>query len=392
MQDDINAFVDGPRAEIAGNAEGPLKGLSFVAKDLFDVAGYPTAGGNPDWASDNPIPDKNAWAVQTLLDAGADLIGKVITDEFSYGILGENAFYGTPLNSAAPDRVPGGSSSGTAAAVGAKICDFGIGTDTGGSVRVPASFCGLYGIRPTHGRLDLSGMMPQAPSSDTTGWLAHAPDTFRRVSGVMLAEEIPPPKLDKLIIAVDAFGFANADVSTVLEPLVEKLGQMASEVVEDVMVPAGISTWGRAQRILQPAEAWGTFKDWVNRCNPRVSFNVARGLMIGSMVTDADKPWATMIRREARARLRYLLPPGTALVMPTTPCPAPKKNLPLDQQNEIRELILGLAGLGGLCGLPQVNVPGALVDGIPVGLSILTGPNEDAAAVALATELGASLS
>lgn len=255
MQDDINAFVDGPRAEITGNAAGPLNGLSFVAKDLFDVAGYPTAGGNPDWASDNPIPDKNAWAVQTLLDAGADLIGKVITDEFSYGILGENAFYGTPLNSAAPDRVPGGSSSGTAAAVGAKICDFGIGTDTGGSVRVPASFCGLYGIRPTHGRLDLSGMMPQAPSSDTTGWLAHAPDTFRRVSRVMLAEEIPAPKLDKLIIAVDAFGFANADTSTALEPLVEKLGQMANEVVEEVMVPAGISTWGRAQRILQPAEA-----------------------------------------------------------------------------------------------------------------------------------------
>jgi len=392
MQDDINAFVDGPRAEIKGSGEGPLKGLSFVAKDLFDVDGYPTAGGNPDWASDNPIPSKNAWAVQTLLDAGADLIGKVITDEFSYGILGENAFYGTPLNSAAPDRVPGGSSSGTAAAVGAKICDFGIGTDTGGSVRVPASFCGLYGIRPTHGRLDLSGMMPQAPTSDTTGWLAHAPDTFCAVSGVMLGEQIPLPKLDRLVVAVDAFGFANTDVSKALEPLVETLARMANEVVEDVMAPAGISTWGRAQRILQPAEAWDTFKDWVNRCNPRVSFNVARGLLIGSMVTDADKQWAAMIRREARARLRYLLPPGSALVMPTTPCPAPKKNLPLDQQNEVRELILGLAGLGGLCGLPQVNVPGALVDGIPVGLSILTGPNEDSTAVALASELGASLS
>ena len=143
MSDRINAFVPGARVRIDGTASGPLSGLSFAAKDLFDVAGVPTGGGNHDWARANPVPTQHAWAVQTLLDAGATLIGKTITDEVSLGILGENAFDGTPLNSAAPDRVPGGSSSGSAAAVAAGLCDTALGTDTGGSVRVPASFCGL---------------------------------------------------------------------------------------------------------------------------------------------------------------------------------------------------------------------------------------------------------
>src|SRR5438552_13821677 len=203
--DDIGAFVPGERFRITGRAGGPLSGLTFAAKDLFDIAGHPTGGGNPDWARTNPIPTRHAWAVQRLLDAGATLIGKTITDEVSLGIVGENAFYGTPVNSRAPDRVPGGSSSGSAAAVAAGLCDTALGTDTGGSVRVPASFCGLYGIRPTHGRIDVSGMMPQAPTSDTTGWFARDVDTFARVSSIMLDEAIPTALPRRLTIAVDAF-------------------------------------------------------------------------------------------------------------------------------------------------------------------------------------------
>ena len=203
-----------------------LRGLTFAAKDLFDVAGHPTGGGNHDWARMHPVPTRHAWAVQTLLDAGATLIGKTITDEVSLGILGENAFDGTPLNSKAPDRVPGGSSSGSAAAVAAGLCDTALGTDTGGSVRVPASFCGLYGIRPTHGRLDLTGMLPQAPSSDTTGWFARDAATFARVSSVLLGEPIPDALPTRLIVAVDAFGFADAEVAAALRPMVDRLAAL----------------------------------------------------------------------------------------------------------------------------------------------------------------------
>ena len=264
---------------------GPLAGLTFAAKDLFDVAGEPTGGGNHDWARANPVPTKHAWAVQTLLDAGATLIGKTITDEVSLGILGENAFDGTPLNSAAPDRVPGGSSSGSAAAVAAGLCDTALGTDTGGSVRVPASFCGLYGIRPTHGRLNLAGMLPQAPSSDTTGWFARDAATFARVSSVLLGEAPATTLPRTLLIAVDAFGFADPEVATALQPMLDKLKRLIGSVRDEVMAPQGLSVWARAQRTLQPVEAWKTFREWVERDNPRMAFSVARGLVAASQIT-----------------------------------------------------------------------------------------------------------
>src|ERR1700731_3849964 len=215
--DMTSPFVPGPVLRIAGAPGGPLAGLTFAAKDLFDVAGHPTGGGNPDWPKGRAIPDRYAWAVQRLLDAGATLIGKTITDEVSLGILGENPFGGTARNPRATGRVPGGSSSGSAVAVAAGLCDTALGTDTGGSVRVPASFCGLYGIRPTHGRINVSGMMPQAPTSDTTGWFARDVETFAKVSEVMLDEPIPIALPTRLIVAVDAFAFADPEVGAALQ-------------------------------------------------------------------------------------------------------------------------------------------------------------------------------
>ena len=384
VSDPINAFVPGRDVRIEGAGNGPLAGLTFAAKDLFDVAGFPTGGGNPDWERCHPVPSKHAWAVETLLNAGAGLIGKTITDEVSLGILGENPFYGTPVNSTAPDRVPGGSSSGSAAAVAGRLCDFAIGTDTGGSVRVPASFCGLYGMRPTHGRMDLSGMLPQAPSSDTTGWFSRDAKTFAEVSSVLLGEDVPTELPSKLLVAVDAFGFAREDTRSALDPMVKKLSALIGHFRDEVMAPQGLSVWGRAQRTLQPAEAWATFKDWVDRENPRLAFNVARGLLAGSMMSETTLQWARLMRREARARLDYLLPPGTVLCLPTTPFPAPEKGLPLREQNTVREQILCLCAHGGLTGVPQLNIPGATVDGAPVGLSIIGGRGTDTSLVAVA--------
>jgi amidase len=389
MQDPINAFVPGPRVRTDGAPEGPLHGLTFAAKDLFDVAGHPTGGGNHDWARSNPVPTRHAWAVHTLLDAGATLIGKTITDEVSLGILGENAFDGTPLNSKAPDRVPGGSSSGSAAAVAAGLCDIALGTDTGGSVRVPASFCGLYGIRPTHGRLDLSGMLPQAPSSDTTGWFARDAETFARVSSVLLREPIPTTLPSRLIVAVDAFGFADPDVASALRPIVERLAVLTGNMREETLAPQGLSVWSRAQRTLQPVEAWQTFRPWVERDNPRMAFNVARGLIAGSMIAEADREWAELMRQEARARMAYLLPAGTILCLPTTPFPAPKKGLPLPVLGPLRSRISCLCSHGGLTGVPQVSLPGAEVNGLPIGLSIVGGRGSDVTLVAVAQAMAA---
>ena len=387
MDDTYNAFVPGPHLRIEARAGGPLAGLTFAAKDLFDVAGHPTGGGNPDWERQNPIPTRHAWAVQTLLDAGATLVGKTITDEVSLGILGENAFYGTPLNTAAPDRVPGGSSSGSAAAVAAGLCDLALGTDTGGSVRVPASFSGLYGIRPTHGLLPVAGMLPQAPSSDTTGWLARDADTFARVASVMLGQPIPTTLPTRLIVAVDTFGLAMPETAAALAPMVDSLSRLIGEMREETMAPPGLSAWGRAQRTLQPYEAWLTFKDWIERDNPRMAFMVARGLILGSMIPASERSWAALTRDEARARLTYLLQPGTILCMPTTPFPAPRRGLPVCELDQIRDRILCLCAHGGLTGMPQVSIPGATVGGAPVGLSVLGARGSDATLVALAQAL-----
>jgi amidase len=386
----INAFVPGPKITIEGARNGPLAGLTFAAKDLFDVAGHPTGGGNHDWARANPVPTRHAWAVQTLLDAGANLIGKTITDEVSLGILGENAFDGTPLNSKAPDRVPGGSSSGSAAAVAAGLCDTALGTDTGGSVRVPASFCGLYGIRPTHGRLDLTGMLPQAPTSDTTGWFARDAETFARVSSVLLGETIADTLPTHLIIAIDAFGFADAEVAAALQPMIERLAKLIGSAGGEVMAPQGLSVWSRAQRTLQPYEAWQTFRPWVERNNPRMAFSVARGLVMSSMISETDRSWAELMRQEARARMVYLVPPTTILCLPTTPFPAPKKGLPLPVLGPMRDRITCLCAQGGLTGVPQVSIPGATVDGLPVGLSIIGGRGTDAMLVAVALAMEAA--
>ncbi len=393
-------FVAGPPLRIDGARSGPLAGVTFAAKDLFDVAGHPTGGGNPDWARQHPVPTRHAWAVQRLLDAGATLIGKTVTDEVSLGILGENPFDGTPLNPKAPERVPGGSSSGSASAVAQGLCDTALGTDTGGSVRVPASFCGLYGIRPTHGRLDLSGMMPQAPSSDTTGWFARDADTFARVSEVLLGEPIdsvgereraiPAGLPTTLVVAVDAFGFADAETSAALQPMVRKLAALVREVREELLAPPGLSVWARAQQTLQRYEAWLTFRDWIDRHNPRMAFSVARNLTVSSTVSESDRQWAALMRAEARARLAWLLPPGTILCLPTTPFPAPRKGLSLATLDPLRARIGCLTAHGGLTGVPQVNLPGASADGLPVGLSILGAHGSDAALVAVAKAMGAS--
>jgi amidase len=372
-----DAFVPGARCQVAGAATGPLAGMGFAVKDLIDVAGVPTGGGNPDWPRYYPTPEKHAWVVQRLLGAGASVIGKTITDEVSLGILGENAHDGTPLNPAAPDRVPGGSSSGSASAVAAGICDFALGTDSGGSVRVPASFCGLYGIRPTHGRMDFSGITVQSPSADTCGWFARDAATFAKVGQVLFGEELPGALPSKLLVAVDAFGFADDDVQQALVPAVERLAALIGAREDVTLAPPGLSVWQRAQRVLQSSESWKTFEPWLNSCNPRMAFGVARGLVQGSMLTDAERGAAALMRIEARARLRSLLPAGTILCLPTTPFPAPLRGLPNDVLGPLRDRISCLTSHGGLTGVPQVSIPGAMVNGAPVGLSVIAARGAD---------------
>ncbi len=386
--DSLHAFVAGPRCRIAGAATGPLAGLGFAVKDLIDVAGWSTGGGNPDWPAYAGMPTRHAGVVETLLAAGASVVGKTVTDEVSLGILGENPHDGTPLNSAAPDRVPGGSSSGSASAVAGGACDFALGTDTGGSVRVPASFSGLYGIRPTHGRVDFSGICVQSPASDTCGWFARDATIFARVGAVLLGEAIPDALPTTLVVAVDAFGQADDEVCQALAPMVDRLARLIGARRDETMAPSGLAGWLRAQRVLQQSEAYATFAPWLDRHNPRLAFSVARGLVAGAAWTESERSFAALTRREVTARMALLMPPGTILCLPTTPFPAPRRGLPSSELAMPRERISALTCAAGHSEVPQVNLPGATVDGAPVGLSILGGRGRDATLLAVARALG----
>ncbi|WP_158743609.1 amidase [Acidisphaera sp. L21] len=382
MTDD--GFLPGPRCQVAGATTGPLEGLSFAVKDLIDVAGYPTLGGTPDWATGRPVPQHHAWIVDRLLQSGASIVGKTVTDEVSLGILGENVHDGTPLNPKAPDRVPGGSSSGSASAVAAGLCDFALGTDSGGSVRVPSSFCGLFGIRPTLGRIDFTGITVQSPSSDTVGWFARDGTLFARIGASVFDAPMPAALPTRLLIATDAFGFADAAVQEALRPMVDRLAVLVGEPEPVLLAPQGLSVWQQAQRLLQSSESWATFAPWLDRANPRLAWSVARALAMGSLITDTERNRSALMREEARARMAYLLPPGTILCLPTTPFPAPLRGQAVSALAYPRDRISCLTSHGGLTGVPQVNLPGAHVDGAPVGLSIVAGRGCDMDLLAVA--------
>ena len=255
--DRLGAFCQDSRAYLQGEDRGPLAGLTFAAKDIFDVKGHVTGGGNPDWKASQPVAETTAWAVEALVGAGAAMVGKTHTDELTRGILGVNAHYGTPLNPRAPGRVPGGSSSGSAAAVAGGLVDFALGSDTGGSVRIPASFCGLYGLRPSHGRIPLHGILLQAPSYDTVGWFARDPDLFARVGSVLLQTEIGPARPRRLVVAADAFEVADESVRAALEPLVERLASLIGVSSRERLAPTSLSDWAAGQRVRASSESLG---------------------------------------------------------------------------------------------------------------------------------------
>ena len=387
MRDEYGAFVPHVDCVVQGAANGPLRGLTFAAKDLFDVAGYVTGSGNPDWERTHPPARKNAWAVQALLDAGATLAGKTITDEISLGLVGRNQFYGTPINPRAPDRVPGGSSSGSASAVAGGLVDAALGTDSGGSVRTPASFCGVYGLRPTHGRISVEGMATQSPSFDTCGWFAADPQIFARFGETLLGESAPWAASSRLIVAPDCFALAEPEVRACLTPAVERLAAQFRRMRESPLAQGDILDWSRNQSLLQRAEFSRTFAPWVERCVPRFSIEVGTSLALAALLTDDDLVAPRAFRETAKRRMEDLLGADGFLCLPTTPILPPRRDEPFSALQRSVGRIVELTSIAGLTGHPQISLPLADHDGIPVGLSVIGPRNSDAALVALANAL-----
>jgi amidase len=387
IDDRLNAFCQDTDAYLEGAADGPLSDLTFAAKDIFDIAGYVTGGGNPDWKATHGPAERTAWVVRVLVEAGATMVGKTITDEITRGIFGENAHYGTPVNPHAPGRVPGGSSSGSAAAVAGGLVDFALGSDTGGSVRVPSGFCGLYGLRPTHGRIPLDGILSQAPSYDTIGWFARDAELFARVAALLLRSEIRQARPNRLVIAEDAFEVADRSVQDALRPVADRIGSLLGSCTSERLAPARLSDWSGQQQILQGREAWETAKDWIDRVNPRFSFEVAERYRFASAITEAEVGAAKSARDAIVTRMNAVLAGGTVVCLPTTPTPAPPRGERLSTRNVLRPRISTLTSIAGTTGTPQINLPLAQVDGLPVGLSLLGARGSDEMLIAFACEV-----
>jgi len=390
VEDRLGAFVPGAIIDREPRGTGLLSGLSFAAKDLFDVAGLVTGCGNPDWAATHAPAEANAWAVSTLLGAGATLRGKTITDEISLGLLGINRFDGTPLNPRAPDCVPGGSSSGSASAVAGGVVDIALGTDSGGSVRIPASFCGLYGLRPSHGRIPTAGMMTQAPSFDTVGYFADSAALFARAGSVLLDEPIGDALPEEIIVATDCLAIADEPVRRALLPATDRLRRVV-RCSESVLADGALTDWSRQQRLLQQSEFHATFRDWIDRVNPRFSAEVAGAFADDGRIAASDVAAASAFREHASLRLDRLLDGRRMLCLPTSPILPIAREARLSEMRAAVSRIIDLTCIAGLTGLPQVNLPVAMIGTIPVGLSLIGWRGGDAALIGAACAIAREL-
>ncbi len=387
MSDRLGAFVDHCDISIAGAPGGPLAGTTFAAKDLFHIAGTKAGCGNPDWLASHPVDEVTAPAVEKLLAAGSTLIGKTHTDEIAYSLNGENHHYGTPENANAPGRIPGGSSSGSAAAVAGGLCDLSLGSDTGGSVRIPASYCGIYGIRPTHDRIPLEGIMPLAPSFDTIGWFSRDPSQMRLIGEALLPEWRTPDSLARTIVPVDAWALADPAVRDALRPVAERLRLIAPVVHEITLVPDGIETWFMPFRIIQGWEIHQTHKDWIADVQPTFGPGISDRFEWVATIAEQEYREAAAVRERVKERLATILQPGTVMALPTAPGVAPLCGQPADQLEAFRFRGLQLTGIGSLGQVPQINLPVGQVDGCPVGLSLMAGPGGDELLLTLAEQI-----
>lgn len=389
INDTLKAFVDHGRVEVAPTGDGSLAGFTFALKDFFDLKGVPTGAGSPEWLATHAAPTASSPIVDRLLGAGATLVGKTHTDELAWSLNGENAHYGTPINPAAPGRIPGGSSSGSAAATAGGLVDFAIGSDTGGSVRLPASYCGVYGIRTTHGRISLDHAVPLAPSYDVAGWFARSPELMQQVGKVLLDGWRAPRKPKRLLIARDLFAAIDPDVSSLLMPAVERLKAIVGGSEEVDVAGDERSAWRNAFRVLQSEEAWAAQGEWILAVKPKLGPGVKERFAAAAAMDPAEIAAAKELRKAIVAKMDTLLADDAVLVLPTTPGIAPLRATPDAVLDVFRARAIELLCVSGHAGTPQVSMPVARFDNCPIGLSIMAARDCDEDLLALAVTLGA---
>ncbi|WP_423197298.1 MULTISPECIES: amidase [unclassified Cupriavidus] len=385
------AFMPYPEAAVPNAPDGPLAGLTFAVKDLFDVAGYPTGCGNPHLLARSGIKTGTAPTVQVLLDTGARFIGKSHTDEMAFSMNGKNFHYGSPYNGAAPDRITGGSSSGSASAVSNHLCDFALGTDTGGSVRAPASHCGLFGIRPSHGRISLAQCMPLCESLDTCGFFARDIHTFARVADVLLGSDATPlPAAPRVLLASDLLPLPTEEARAALAPTVARVEAVLGKGTPVEVADRPLSELYWAFRYIQGWEAWQSGGKLIEDYGLELGSDVAGRFAFSKGVTAEQFETSSAVRRAFTAHLGRLLGNDGVLVLPTMPDIAPLRASPMETFEDYRTRAAHMLCLTPLSGFPQLSLPLSGRDGAPYGISLLGPRGSDRSLIAVAQTLMAS--
>jgi len=387
--DPVPAFPPYPAAAVPNAKEGPLAGLTLSVKDIFDVAGYPTGCGQPHVLARSGTKSVTAPLVRELLNAGARFVGKTHTVELAYSLTGRNHHFGTPINPAAPDRLPGGSSSGSAAAVvAAGLCDIGLGSDTGGSVRLPAAYRGLFGIRPTHGRLSLALTMPLAPSFDTPGWLCRDMATLTQVGTVLLGQDIAPlPARSRLLWAEDLFARTAPAAGAALRSALD-LVQTALSSARPVRVSGADSeALPTAFRTLQAYEAWQSHGDFIERCQPALGADIAGRFIMARGIARDEAKASQAVKRAFREQFGAMLGRDGVLLLPTTPDIGPLRDATEADLEQHRRQAQRLLCVAGLSGCPQLSLPLAHPADAPLGLSLLGPAGSDRSLMRIASDL-----
>jgi amidase len=351
--------------------DGPLAGVRLAVKDLFAVAGERIGAGNPAWLAQAPVESRDARAVAALLAAGAELTGIAQTDELAFGLAGTNVHYGTPRNAALPGAIPGGSSSGPASAVRAGTADLGLGTDTAGSIRVPASYCGLYGLRPTHAAVSADGVLPLARSFDTVGLLAAEPAVLKAAAGILLPDSAET-QLREMVVAADLVGDPVA-----FWPAAEAVAGRRGLDLRVIDTLGDLDAWLTAFRTVQTAEAWRAHGAFVTANPGALAADVEARFRSGADVTPSAEEAARATLARARAVLADLLPAGAVLATPATAGVAPARN-GLNAEST-RAATLRLTCIASLSGRPALVLPTIRVGPAPMGLSLMGAPGTDRA-------------
>lgn len=379
MNDLYEAYVN-RELVLEPTGKGKLNELTFSVKDVFDIQGYTNAAGNPDWYRTHGSAADHASAIKTLLKQGATLHGTTHTDELMYSLNGENYHYGTPTNPKAPDHIPGGSSSGSAVAVAGEMVDFALGTDTGGSVRIPSSYCGIVGFRPTHDAVDIQGVIPLAKTFDTVGWMAREMDIMLKVGEVLLKEEaqIVTSPFSRILIGADAWELLlDKKAENMLDSLLLALQEHCPSINSITISKEGLTKWANCFRILQAMEIWSEHREWIETVKPRFGPGISDRFLWASTLKQEDHHEQFVLREKVQYDLDQMLGEDGILIIPTAPGHAPLRNLSSDELEEYRGRAMQLTCIAGLAGLPQLTLPIGNVNDMPIGLSLIANRNQD---------------